>query len=57
MLRVIASVLFILFASQANAQSCPDYYRFVDFGLKGNDGVIYRGGPTFRAENLSGELL
>ena len=57
MIRITAAIIFILFVNQANAQTCPDFYRFVDFGLKGNDGVIYRGGPTFRAESFSGELI
>ncbi len=35
------------------AQSCPDYYRFVEFGLEDRDGVIRRGGPVFRAVSLA----
>lgn len=57
MLRFFVFALVTFFASQANAHSCPDFYRFVDFGLTGNDGLTYRGGPTFRAENFNGELL
>lgn len=57
MIRAVSFVLLFLFASQAKAQDCPDFYRFVDFGLKGSDGMIYRGGPLFRAEGFSGEPL
>lgn len=45
------------FASQVSAQNCPDFFRFVDFGIVGHDGVMYRGGATFRAESLSGSPL
>lgn len=57
MLRAFVSVLLICFASQARAQTCPAFFRFVDFGLEGRDGVIYRGGPVFRAEGFDGEPL
>ena len=57
MLRAFAFICFILFASQASAQNCPDFYRFVDFGLKDKSGKIYRGGTVFRAENFDGEDL
>ncbi|MBT8412432.1 MAG: hypothetical protein KJP02_11645 [Octadecabacter sp.] len=56
-MRAITSLLLIVFASQSNAQGCPDFYRFVDFGLEGRDGSIYRGGPVFRAEDFDGEPL
>ena len=56
-LRAIASLLLIFCASQASAQNCPDFFRFVDFGLEGRDGAISRGGPIFRAESLSGQPL
>ncbi|MEP5731668.1 MAG: hypothetical protein ABJL67_20090 [Sulfitobacter sp.] len=52
-----ASILLMLFAGVVNAQNCPDFFRFVDFGLEGHDGVIYRGGPIFRAESLNGSPL
>ena len=56
-LRVIAAILLVISASQVPAQTCPDFYRFVDFGLKGSDGGVYRGGPTFRAEGFGGQAL
>lgn len=56
-LRAIASFIFIFFASQANAQTCPDFYRFIDFGTKANDGIIYRGGLVLRAEGFDGKDL
>ena len=56
-LRAIASLVFILCASQANAQTCPDFYRFIDFGTKANDGVTYRGGLVLRAEGFDGKEL
>jgi hypothetical protein len=50
--------LVLLFcASVASAQSCPDFYRFVDFGLTGSDGVTYRGGVVLRAEGFDGAPL
>lgn len=57
MLKSIALFLFVTLAGQVSAQSCPEFFRFVDFGLKANDGVIYRGGPIFRAESLEGQPL
>ncbi|WP_341367070.1 hypothetical protein [Yoonia sp. BS5-3] len=55
-----ATLLIILFCAAplpALAEDCPDYYRFVDFGQKGADGVTYRGGPILRAESLAGSPL
>lgn len=43
--------------SVASAQSCPEFYRFVDFGLTGSDGVTYRGGTVLRAESFDGAPL
>ena len=57
MFKAIALFLFVILAGQASAQSCPEFFRFVDFGLKANDGIIYRGGPIFRAESLEGQPL
>jgi len=57
MLRVVAAILFIFFTSHASAKSCPEFYRFVDFRLEGNDGVIYRGGTILCAEGFNGEAL
>jgi hypothetical protein len=44
-------------AGFASAQSCPAFYRFVDFGLTGSDGVVYRGGTVLRAESFEGTPL
>ena len=57
MYRCIITFLFVFLSGQAYAETCPDFYRFVDFGLEGNDGVIYRGGTTLRAESFEGEPL
>ncbi|WP_093010227.1 hypothetical protein [Roseivivax halotolerans] len=35
----------------ASAAPCPDFYRFVDFGITTPE-MIVRGGPTFRAEDF-----
>jgi hypothetical protein len=55
--RTAAIFIALLLSNQANAQDCPSFYRFVDFGLEGNDGRIYRGGTTFRAESFDGQSL
>ncbi len=57
MVRCALTLLLVLLTGQAFAETCPDFYRFVDFGLEGNDGVIYRGGTTLRAESFEGEPL
>lgn len=57
MLRTIALLVFIFCMNSANAQNCPDFYRFVDFGIKANDGLFYRGGTVFRAEGFEGQAL
>lgn len=63
MLRLITMFLASFFAiqfygaHQAHAQDCPDYYRFVDFGLKDSKGTLYRGGIVLRAEGFSAEAL
>ena len=57
MLRSFLLGVFLFVAGGAAAQSCPDFYRFVDFGLKGQDGIIYRGGTLLRAENTNREAL
>jgi len=44
------------FITSSNAQTCPDYYRFVDFGLEDDSGVMYRGGTLLRAEGFSADL-
>lgn len=57
MFRAFAFICFIVFTSQAKAENCPDFYRFVDFGLKDTDNKIYRGGTVFRAESFDGDDL
>lgn len=63
MIKTFIAFIFVLIASQfnlttpANAQSCPDYYRFVDFGLEDNKGTLYRGGTLLRTEGFSAEAL
>ncbi len=57
MIKTLLASFFVCSASAAFAQSCPDFYRFVDFGLTGADGVTYRGGSVFRAEGLDGRSL
>jgi len=57
MRRLLATLALVLCASQAGAQSCPDFFRFVDFGLEASDGVTYRGGIVLRAESFSGAPL
>lgn len=54
MIRQLLSVLFIWLASQAHAQGCPDFFRFVDFGQIGEDGITYRGGTLLRTESFAG---
>ena len=57
MLRRIVLCLGVLFAGPATAQECPDFFRFVDFGLQTSDGGFSRGGPILRAESFSGTSL
>jgi len=49
--------LMLLWAAPANAEDCPAFFRFVDFGQKDNDGVVYRGGSILRAEGYDGSNL
>ena len=44
-------------AGAAQAEGCPDFYRFVDFGLDAGAGIVTRGGPIFRVESFEGEAL
>jgi hypothetical protein len=55
--RLIAILILMMAASQSVAQNCPDFYRFVDFGLIGRDGSINRGGIVLRAEGFNGDAL
>ncbi len=57
MYKIITSLLVVLCASEASADSCPDRYRFVDFGLEDSDGIIRRGGTILRAFDLEGTHL
>lgn len=63
MAKTIIAIIFISlvsvlsFVTPSNAQTCPDYYRFVDFGLEDDSGVMYRGGTLLRAEGFSAEAL
>lgn len=43
------SFLFAVMGTVAGAQSCPERYRFVDFGMETLGGDIVRGGTVFRA--------
>lgn len=49
-------ISLILSNSSASAEGCPDFFRFVDFGLETPDGAL-RGGPTYRAEGFDGRAL
>ena len=53
----VASLALLFCASVASAQSCSDFYRFVDFGLTGSEGATYRGGVVLRAEGFDGAPL
>lgn len=57
MLRKFLTALFVLSGSQVAAQNCPDFFRFVDFGLQDQGGAFHRGGTVFRAESLGGTPL
>lgn len=57
MLRSLLLNAFLFVAGSAAAQACPEFYRFVDFGLQGQDGIMYRGGTLLRAENTNREAL
>lgn len=57
MIRAVATIAFIFIASHANAKNCPDFFRFVDFGIKSNDGDIHPRGVVFRAEGFDGQSL
>lgn len=57
MFRVLATVFAGLCAGPCLAQSCPEFFRFVDFGLQSRDGALHRGGAIFRAESFDGRPL
>lgn len=53
---IFVFISLILSNSPASAEGCPDFFRFVDFGLDTPDGAL-RGGPTYRAESFDGHAL
>lgn len=55
--KIIASLLFVLFAPSASPNSCPAKYRFVDFGLEDRQGILRKGGTIFRAFNAENTRL
>ena len=57
LLSALLSALLLYQPGPASAGTCPDFYRFVDFGLKGRDDVLYRGGSLLRAEGFDGAAL
>jgi hypothetical protein len=48
MLKITTILVLSALASPVQAEDCPEFYRFVDFGRADGDGVLRRGGPTFR---------
>jgi hypothetical protein len=52
--RILSICCFVLSLSllggAAAAQSCPGYFRFVDFGISEPSGALIRGGTVFRVE-------
>lgn len=54
LLLFLASLM--ISSGHARAEGCPDFFRFVDFGLDTPDGAM-RGGPTYRAEGFDGQAL
>lgn len=50
------SAALMLLNTPVSAEGCPEFFRFVDFGLETPDGPI-RGGPTYRAESFEGQAL
>lgn len=47
----------VCFARPADAQDCPNFFRFVEFGIQDQTGQHMRGGPVFRGESLEGRSL
>lgn len=56
-IRIATSLILFLWAGSASAAACPEFFRFVDFGQSGKDGIAYRGGSHFRGQSLEGETL
>ncbi|RED12825.1 hypothetical protein [Pontivivens insulae] len=57
MFRRLGLIAVFLAPLRAQAEPCPDFYRFVDFGLPDAEGALHRGGPVVRAEGFAGETL
>ncbi|MFK7754278.1 MAG: hypothetical protein AB8B51_17240 [Sedimentitalea sp.] len=57
MYKILAVLLLAVFGAPAAAQTCPEFYRFVDFGLEDRTGVLRRGGAIFRAFDRDGVHL
>ena len=57
MYKIVFSLLCFLWTGSASAFTCPDFFRFVDFGQTDHDGIVYRGGSFFRAEDFDGTAL
>lgn len=55
--KIAFSLILLVLTGTASASTCPDFFRFVDFGQAGRDGVVYRGGSFFRAEDFDGSPL
>lgn len=57
MQKIILAGAAVFVASFANAQECPPFFRFVDFGLIDKKGMLSRGGPLLRGESFEGTTL
>jgi hypothetical protein len=57
MRKTILGLVISLCASAAQAQDCPAFFRFVDFGQVAKDSSLNRGGPVLRAEGFDGRAL
>jgi len=49
MLKFLATAIALTLSSPASADTCPDFFRFADFGSPDSDGVLRRGGTILRA--------
>jgi len=57
LLTYFLSLALLFGGVEARADACPDSYRFVDFGLQDQQGSFLRGGPLYRAVDLSNRAL
>jgi len=57
MLKQVLLFVVLFIGTQAYAEDCPAFYRFVDFGTYDNTGVLRRGGTVFRAFAENGDPL